>query len=109
LSVPAKSEDAGSGGTEEYEYYVIYRKMRAYTYRTDAFPALVGQKSLGSPEGYLEAPHYRELEPSAGDYESSANYIVKTMVDCMSGYRDAANGKGDEIRKMAEKGIGDGR
>jgi hypothetical protein len=101
----ARNEQSGSDGeSESYEYYNIWRKMRAYTYKTDAFHALVEQQSLGSSEGYLQAPHYKGLDPSAEDYDDSANYIVKTMVDCMSDYRSLANGKADEIAAMAEKG-----
>jgi hypothetical protein len=98
-----KSEE-GTGGTESiFEYYDIYRKMRAYTFKTDAFHGLAAQKQLAAPEGYLQAAHYASLTPEPGDYRRSASYLVNGILEYMAPFEESAKKKVGYVgRKVSE-------
>jgi len=98
-------DEQGTGGEKiDFEYYNIYRKMRAYTFKTDAFHALAVQKGLAAGEGFLKAPHYQGLDPSASDYENEGSYIVQGILGFLGGSKDDANENVKRISEVATNG-----
>jgi len=99
----AASED-NQGIVEKFEYYVIWRKMRAYTFMTNSFNGLVKLLQLAAEQGYQEARHYKGMTPTKEDYAASGSY----MVDGILTYGEKTSGKAKEavkrISDLAESG-----
>jgi hypothetical protein len=97
-------EGGGAGESDLFEYYLMPRKMWAYTYKTDTFHALVRMRSMGSIEGYQQARHYESLDPKDREYNAAGSYIVEGIMENMASASGAADKAHDAIAAGSEKG-----